>query len=347
MKCFYPPFAARLRMRTFAALSLAGLMVSLSAAQSPDAAAPAASSSTHSSAKSGSSNPSKSTARKPASSTKSIRKAGARASRTSARHKRRPSARAIRIKRAFVASSELRPMAQQLATMRTPAAYAGVTSYAQKHTGDAAAAAYLALGHAYLVDKRFAEATNSMRLARQSSDVLADYADFLAARSEHETGNEAGAETLLRNFAQKYPESVFDVEAPELEATVLLATHNVEGAQRAIAAGAHTAAVDRAGYQLAKGQVALALGETAESNQAFKDVLLKFPLSAEAETARARLTASGEEEDLTSAELRSLGDAYYNAGRFGLAEEQYRALSSPHGCARSDARRIERGGCCV
>jgi soluble lytic murein transglycosylase len=218
-------------------------------------------------------------------------------------------------------------MAQQLATMRTPAAYAGVTSYAQKHTGDAAAAAYLALGHAYLVDKRFVEATNSMRLARQSSDVLADYADFLAARSEHETGNEAGAETLLRNFAQKYPESVFDVEAPELEATVLLATHNVEGAQRAIAAGAHTAAVDRAGYQLAKGQVALALGETAESNQAFKDVLLKFPLSAEAETARARLTASGEEEDLTSAELRSLGDAYYNAGRFGLAEEQYRALA--------------------
>jgi len=41
------------------------------------------------------------------------------------RRKRRPSARAQRIKLAFVASTELRPMAQQLATMRTPAAYAG------------------------------------------------------------------------------------------------------------------------------------------------------------------------------------------------------------------------------
>ena len=48
-------------------------------------------------------------------------------------------------------------MAQQLATMRTPPAYTGVTNYAQKHTGDAAAAAYLALGHAYLTDRRFSK----------------------------------------------------------------------------------------------------------------------------------------------------------------------------------------------
>ena len=211
--------------------------------------------------------------------------------------------------------------------MRTPPAYAGVTSYAQKHTGDAAAAAYLALGHAYLTDRRFAEATNSLHLARQSSDVLADYADFLAARSDHEAGNEAAAEALLHTFTQKYPESVFDVEAPELEATVLLAMHDLPGAQGVLTAGAHTSAVDRSGYQLAKAQVALALGQTDESNQGFKDVLLKFPLSPEAETARARLTASGAEETLTATELRSLGDAYYNAGRFALAEEQYRALA--------------------
>ena len=55
-------------------------------------------------------------------------------------------ARTARIKQAFVASKELQPMAQQLATLRTPAAYAGVTAYAHSHTGEAAAAAYLALG---------------------------------------------------------------------------------------------------------------------------------------------------------------------------------------------------------
>jgi soluble lytic murein transglycosylase len=222
-------------------------------------------------------------------------------------------------------------MAQQLATMRTPPAYAGVTSYAQRHTGDAAAAAYLALGHAYLTDRRFSEATSSLRQARQASDVLADYADFLAARSEHEAGNEAGAESLLHGFAQKYPESVFDVEAPELEATVLLAMHDLAGAQRVIAAGARTAAVDRPGYQLAKAQVALAQGQTADANQEFKDVLLKFPLSPEAEVARARLTENGVEETLSSTELRSLADAYFNAGRWALAGEQYRALTRQHG----------------
>ena len=37
-------------------------------------------------------------------------------------------ARTARIKKAFVASTELRPMAQQLTTLRTPAAYAGVTA---------------------------------------------------------------------------------------------------------------------------------------------------------------------------------------------------------------------------
>ena len=254
-------------------------------------------------------------------------RSGARTTRTgSTRHKRHPSARAIRIKRAFVASSELRPMAQQLATLRTPAAYAGVTSYAQKHTGDAAAAAYLALGHAYLTDRRFAEASTSLHQARQASDVLADYADFLAARSEHEAGNEAAAEALLHGFADKYPNSVFVVEAPELEAGVLLGMHDIPGAQRVLAAAVHGPATDRPGYQLARGQVAFALGQSDDANRIFKELLLAHPLSAEAETARARLTASGAEASLTATELRSLGDAYYDGGRFALASEQYRAL---------------------
>ena len=64
-------------------------------------------------------------------------------------------------------------MAQQLATMRTPAAYAGVEKYAHTHDGEAASAAYLALGHAFLLDKRFAEAEGNFKQARQAGDVLA------------------------------------------------------------------------------------------------------------------------------------------------------------------------------
>jgi len=171
-------------------------------------------------------------------------------------------ARTARIHQAFVASTELRTMAQELGNLRTPEAYAGVTAYARKHSGDAAATAYLALGHAYLADKRYGEAEQSLRQARQAGEELADYADFLGAQASHEAGNEPAAETLLSGFASRYPDSIFDAQAPELEATVLLAMNNAAGAQRVLAqvSGAATA---RTGFQLVFGEVELKLGQTA------------------------------------------------------------------------------------
>jgi soluble lytic murein transglycosylase len=235
--------------------------------------------------------------------------------------------RTARIKLAFVASTELRPMAQQLGTLRTPAAYAGVTKYAQHHSGEAASAAYLALGHAYLLDKRYAEAVDNFRLARQSGEELADYADFLNARANHEVGNEQTAEALLHGFTKQYPESIFIAEAPELEANVLLGMKDAAGAERVLAAAAGTPAANRSGYQLAQAQAAFALGQTEQAESLFKRLLLAHPLSGEAEIARAKLTAMGAETSLTAAELRSLGDAYWNAGHYEEASEQYRALA--------------------
>ena len=215
-------------------------------------------------------------------------------------------------------------MAQQLATLRTPAAYAGVTKYAHAHTGEAASAAYLALGHAYLADRRFAEAGENLRLARQAGQELADYADFLYAQASHQSGNEAAAEALLHGFAARYPDSIFNAQLPELEANVLLAQGNAAAAQQVLIAGASSAG--RAGYQLAQGQVAAALGQSQQAEQIFKKLLLGHPLSSDAQTARAKLTAMGAESTLTVAELRSLGDAYYNATHYEEADEQYRAL---------------------
>ena len=103
-------------------------------------------------------------------------------------------------------------MAQQLANLRTPEAYAGVTAYA--------------LGHAYLEDKRYAEAESSLRQARQAGEELADYADFLGAEASHDGGDEAAAEVLLHGFMDRYPDSIFDVQVPELEANVLLSMNN-------------------------------------------------------------------------------------------------------------------------
>ncbi len=226
-------------------------------------------------------------------------------------------------------------MAQQLATLRTPAAYAGVTKYAHLHTGEPAAAAYLALGHAYLADRRFAEAGENLRLARQAGQELADYADFLGAQADHEAGNEAAAEALLHGFADRYEDSIFNAQVPELEANVLLTLNNAQAAQQVLTAGADSET--RAGYQLAQGQVAFALGQTQQAEQIFKRLLLNHPLSSDAQIARAKLTAMGAESSLTVTELRSLGDAYYNAGHYADAEEQYRALAQKSGLD-ADAR---------
>ena len=217
-------------------------------------------------------------------------------------------------------------MAQQLSNLRTPEAYAGVTAYAHRHTGEAAAAAYLALGHAYLQDKRYTEAEASLRQARQAGEELADFADFLGAEASHDAGDEAAAEALLRGFMDRYPDSIFDVQAPELEANVLLAMNNAGGAQRVLEQASGLAAEDRTGYQLALGQVEYALGQRDTAGRTFKQLLFEHPLSQDAQVARARLTEMGAEATLTAAELRGLGDAYFNGGRYGEAAEQYRAL---------------------
>ncbi len=241
--------------------------------------------------------------------------------------RRRRAARAHKIKLAFVASTELRPMAQQLATLRTPAAYLGVTSYAHAHSGEAAAAAYLALGHAYFLDRRYTDAVASLHLARAAGEELNDYADFLAAKANHEANQEVQAEALLKSFKEKYPDSIFVDEVPELEANVLLDMHDPAGAKRVLDAAASDPAAGRAGYQLAAGLVAEAQDRNQDAVRVFKALLLGFPLSTEAAIARAKLTSLGAEDSLTSDELRSLGDAYYKAGHYEEAAEQYRALA--------------------
>ena len=217
-------------------------------------------------------------------------------------------------------------MAQQLATMRTAAAYAGVTAYAHRHTGEAAAAAYLALGHAYLLDRRYHDAEIGFREALDNGKELADYADFLDAQASHDAGDDAVAETLLRGFDVRYPDSIFDDQAPVLEANVLLALNNPAGAEKALDEAEELGDGGRASFELAQGQVAYALGRQQAAEDLFKRVLLGYPLSSEAQIARDRLTEMGAESSLTASELRSLADAYYNAGRYSSAAEQYRAL---------------------
>jgi soluble lytic murein transglycosylase len=240
-------------------------------------------------------------------------------------------ARTHRIKQAFVASRELEPMAQQLANLRTPEAYASVAAYAHSHTGDAAAAAYLALGHAYLLDKRFADAEAALAQARRADGELADYEDFLDAEASHEAGDDAAAENILHGFTERFPDSIFAAQVPELEATVLLALGNRTAARQALAAAAGTQASSRPGFQLAEAQVELALGQQQAAESTFKQLLLGHPLSPEAQTARAKLTELGAETLLSTADLRSLAEDFYDAGRYAEAAQQFQVLERSPG----------------
>ena len=216
-------------------------------------------------------------------------------------------------------------MAQQLATLRTPAAYAGVTKYAQQHTGEAAAAAYLALGHAYLLDKRFAEATDEPAPGAPGGRGTGRLRGFSGrARPNHEAGNDAAAEALLHGFAERYPDSIFDAQAPELEANVLLAMSNA--AERA--AGADGGCRDRAANRRRLSACAGAGGARAGADAGGGADLQAAAAGPSAELrggdGAGQADGDGRGDQLTAAELRSLGDAYYNAGRYEDAE---RAIS--------------------
>lgn len=100
-------------------------------------------------------------------------------------------------------------MAQQLNTVRSPAAYNGVLNYARTHPGEGAAAAWLALGHAYSLDRRYTDAIAAYRQAGIAGKALDDYADYLGAQAALQAahGNEAYA--FLDRFADRHPDSIF------------------------------------------------------------------------------------------------------------------------------------------
>src|SRR5579875_1335800 len=128
-------------------------------------------------------------------------------------------ARSRHYQKAFVASSQLRPMAQQLATLLTPAAFAGVTRYAHTHSGEAASAAWLALGHAYLLDHKYSQAVAALDNAERDGTALDDYAAWLTAQAYLDDNKLDDAQRALADFAAKYPHSIFVPRIPVLQAS--------------------------------------------------------------------------------------------------------------------------------
>jgi soluble lytic murein transglycosylase len=135
------------------------------------------------------------------------------------------------IKRAFVASADLKPMAQQLLENRTPAAYAGVQEYAHRHRrDDAAPLAWLVLGYAHYLDKDYVKARDCWKHASPLQPVLGDYLDWLEASAWQGEGKSAEVLKLLQGFDSKYPDSIHLHDVMLLHANALVASGKPEQA---------------------------------------------------------------------------------------------------------------------
>jgi soluble lytic murein transglycosylase len=262
--------------------------------------------------------------------------------RTRRRLTARELARSRRLQHAFVASSQLRLMAQQLAQNPSPAAFSGVSGYAHSHRGEAAAAAYLALGHAYLLKRDFPEAIAALHAAHladgthtEPDGVLADYDDYLTAQSFLQNNQLPQAETVLDTYVRKYPDSIFVPSIPVLRANLLIQQGDAQGALTALRPHLGETVAGHADFQLAMARAEALAGRTDDANHLFEHVYLDYPLSTEAGVARSTLAASGVLETLPPENRRRHADALYNAGHYADADDEYRSLASQTGVDES------------
>jgi soluble lytic murein transglycosylase len=223
----------------------------------------------------------------------------------------------------------LRPMAQQLAATRSAAAYSGVEGYARAHPGEGAAAAYLALGHAYMLDHRFADASGMFRRASASGTALDDYADYLGAQAAVQGGHGADAYALLEHFEEKHPDSIFKSTAPVLLANAYLLQNDPQGALRVLLPMADAPEASHADFRYALGRAYQTSGDTSHAAAVYRSLYVNLPLSMEAAEARAQMQAMN--MPLTAVERKVHADTLFNAKRYAEAGVEYHSIEHDSG----------------
>jgi soluble lytic murein transglycosylase len=259
-------------------------------------------------------------------------------------HHRQPTQRELARSRtphkASVASTELRPLAQQLATLRSPAAYAGVTAYAHSHTGEAQAAAFLALGHAHLLDHDYELAVADFKLVADKGSSLDDYAAYLTIQAYLQSNKIPAAEPVLAEFIKRYPDSIFVSQIPVLEANAFLQQGDPQGALSVLREHRAESIADKSDYQYALAKANLMAGNADEARRLFTHVYLTFPLSGEATLARKQLVSSGAITGLSATQRSRRADALYSDHRYSDAEDEYRSLAAEESLSDSARNRM-------
>ncbi len=218
-------------------------------------------------------------------------------------------------------------MAQQLIQQRTPQAYAGVLHYARSHTGEAAAAAYMALGQAYMDDGKFKEAASSFQLANRYGQALDDYADYLGAKANFAQQQYAAAEELLQGFAERHPDSILVDRATLLLANIKLGEGDPQAALHQLAKLDGTRVAKSSEYLFAAAKANQLAGNRKLAQDMYTRLYVGDPTSTESTQVPAQMQQMGITPPLTVAERTRHADGLYIAGKYGAAAEEYRGLS--------------------
>ena len=217
-------------------------------------------------------------------------------------------------------------MARQLTEFRTPAAYAGVQSYAEKHAGtDAGALAWFAIGYAHYLDAQYPAAISAMQRAAPKMGELADYTSFFIGNSYVLSNSPEASLTYLRDFGTRYPDSLYAHDAVIAQTKALLALNRPAEAVRVLQT--YRGSGPEVEFYLAKAYVANGQGRAGA--ELFRHIYYDYATSYLADNAGAELRKIPEAAFLpapTFAEHQTRADQLYKGKRYASAAEEYKAM---------------------
>jgi soluble lytic murein transglycosylase len=255
---------------------------------------------------------------------RTARKKTASSASTTRKKRKTVSPRVRRVRRAFVASASLRPMAQQLLQDRTPTAYAGIEAFARRHAkedADAGALAWLVIGYARTLDHDYGRAIDPFNRAKAGASELGDYVAYYLGDAYLKTGHVAEALSTLAEFSKNFPDSLLVRDAHLVYASALLE----EGrASEAAALLEKDRAPLRSDVEFAIGRAYEAAGEKDRAASAFRNLYFNLPNSAEADAAGGDLRKLGISG--SQAERRTRADLLFKAKHYSEAAHEYRDL---------------------
>ena len=218
-------------------------------------------------------------------------------------------------------------MALQLLQDRTPAAYAGVESFARRHAADdAGALADLVLGYAHWLDHDYAQALPLLKKAQPRAAELGDYVAFFLGNSQLQTGDSAAAIATLKTFQEKYSDSIWARDAAVTYATALTSQ---DRAREALAVLDKFREPARAEVELALARAYLKAEEPEKGVALLRHIYYTLPLSGEAGDAGTLLrsiSVAGTAAQVSFAEQKQRADLLARAGQWRDAAGEYRDI---------------------